>query len=343
MTRSLRLCAVVLALTVTLSVSPAPALAAPLASKRAEAVEIQAKLEVLQTRAEIATEAWNRAKIEYDSLHAKLKKINARLATNKTRTDTLQTSLNVRADTMYRSGPLGILEVLLGTVSFEDFATTWGLLNDMNAQEADSVIELKALRADAVVAQTELKAAEGSSKKVYAEMAGRRSSILKDEAEMQALLKGVEAEIAALQAEANARRAAAARAHRGTGGGTGWNWGNPTKAPRSGVVPIALKYLGYRYVWGASGPRTFDCSGFTMFVYAQVGVRLPHHSGSQIGVGQRVSRANLKPGDLVFFGSPIHHVGIYIGNGNMVHSPHSGDVVSIDPIDGRGFSGASRP
>ena len=338
-----RLVAAALVLTMTVALSPVAAIAAPLSTKRAQAVAIKAKIDDLQTRAEVATEDWNQAKIEYDDLHRQVTRINARLATNRSRTDVLQTSLNTRADVMYRSGPLGLLDVLLGAASFEDFATRWDLLNEMNKQEADAVAQLKTLRAEAVVAQAELKTSEAASKKAYGVMAARRASILKDEAQAKALLKGVEKEIAALEAADRARRAADARAHSGTRGGTGWNWGDPVRAPRAGVVAIALKYLGCRYVWAASGPRTFDCSGFTMFVYAQVGVRLPHSSRMQINYGAHVSRANLQPGDLVFFYNPIHHVGIYIGGGKMVHSPHTGDVVSIDPIDGRGFVGGCRP
>ena len=343
MGRILRFVAVALALGVALTSMPAPAFAAPITAKRALAVTIKAKIDALETKAEIATEDWNQAKIEYDALHAKVVRLNAKLASNKAKTDVLQTSLNVRADSMYRSGPLGLLDVLLGAATFDDFATTWDLLNEMNKEESEAVAQLKVLRTEALAVQAELKPAEAASKKVYDVMATRRRSILADEAEAKALLKGVEREIAALMAADRARRAADARASGGGGGGTGWNWGDPARSPRAGVVAIALRYLGCRYVWAASGPRTFDCSGFTMFVYAQVGVRLPHHSGSQIGQGARVSRDNLEPGDLVFFGSPIHHVGIYIGGGKMVHAPHTGDVVSIDPIDGRGFSGACRP
>jgi cell wall-associated NlpC family hydrolase len=343
MERIRRSVAVSLALAIALSVVPATAFAAPVSAKRALAVRIQGQINTLADKAEIATEDWNRAKIEYDGLHEKVVRITARLAANTTKTDILQTSLNVRADSMYRSGPLGLLDVLLGAASFEDFATTWDMLNDMNKQESEAVAQLKVLRADALVAQAELKTAAASAKKVYDVMATRRASILKDEATAKALLKGVEREIAALMAADRARRAADARASGGGGGGTGWNWGNPAIAPRAGVVGVALRYLGCRYVWAASGPRTFDCSGFVMFVYAQVGVHLPHYSGAQINCGARVSRDNLQPGDLVFFGSPIHHVGIYIGGGKMVHAPHTGDVVSIDPIDGRGFAGACRP
>ncbi|MDH4139710.1 MAG: NlpC/P60 family protein [Coriobacteriia bacterium] len=104
-----------------------------------------------------------------------------------------------------------------------------------------------------------------------------------------------------------------------------------------------MRYLGAPYRWGASGPNAFDCSGFTMFVYSQVGVSLPHSSRAQLGCGERVSRSDLQPGDLVFFGSPIHHVGIYVGGGNYIHAPHTGAVVRIDPLSRGDYSGACRP
>ncbi|MGH3033199.1 MAG: C40 family peptidase, partial [Gaiellaceae bacterium] len=98
------------------------------------------------------------------------------------------------------------------------------------------------------------------------------------------------------------------------------------------VVPIALRYLGIPYRWGGSSPSTgFDCSGFTMYVYGRIGISLPHHAASQYGYGRPVSRSNLVPGDLVFFNG-LGHVGIYIGGGRFVHSPHAGDVVKISSL-----------
>jgi cell wall-associated NlpC family hydrolase len=116
-------------------------------------------------------------------------------------------------------------------------------------------------------------------------------------------------------------------------------------APRySSVVGIALQYLGIPYVWGGSSPSTgFDCSGFTSYVYAQVGVSLPHHAASQYSYGTPVSWSQLAPGDLVFF-SGLGHVGIYIGNDQFVHAPHTGDVVRISSLSERSssFVGARR-
>ncbi|WP_116026692.1 C40 family peptidase [Thermomonospora umbrina] len=104
----------------------------------------------------------------------------------------------------------------------------------------------------------------------------------------------------------------------------------------------ALTKLGTPYVWGADGPTSFDCSGLTMWAYKQVGINLPHYTGSQWNAGTRISRSQLKPGDLVFFHDDLHHMGMYIGDGKMVHAPHTGDVVRIAPLEGRPYAGAVR-
>lgn len=98
------------------------------------------------------------------------------------------------------------------------------------------------------------------------------------------------------------------------------------------VLAYASNFLGVPYVWGGTTPSGFDCSGFVQYVYAHFGVYLPRVSQDQQNVGTLVSRANLQPGDLVFFGDPAHHVGIYVGNGNMIDAPHTGDVVKIEPL-----------
>ena len=98
-----------------------------------------------------------------------------------------------------------------------------------------------------------------------------------------------------------------------------------------GVVGIAMQFLGVPYVWGGASPSGFDCSGLIMYSFAQMGVSLPHHAASQYGMGVPVSRDQLQAGDLVFFNG-LGHAGIYIGGGQFIHAPHSGDVVKISSL-----------
>ena len=108
------------------------------------------------------------------------------------------------------------------------------------------------------------------------------------------------------------------------------------------ALRAALTQRGKPYVWGAAGPDSYDCSGLVMWAFAQEGIELPHYTGDQWNSGMHVSRANLEPGDLVFFFADISHVGIYIGNGLMVDAPSTGQVVQVQPVFWDSFVGAVR-
>jgi cell wall-associated NlpC family hydrolase len=101
------------------------------------------------------------------------------------------------------------------------------------------------------------------------------------------------------------------------------------------VVSYAKKFIGVKYLYGGESPKGFDCSGFTKYVYGHFGISLPHHAADQYKYGKYVSKSNLEQGDLVFFGksaSGIYHVGIYVGNGNFIHSPEPGEKVKITAL-----------
>ena len=109
------------------------------------------------------------------------------------------------------------------------------------------------------------------------------------------------------------------------------------------AVAEAHKQLGKPYVWGAAGPDSFDCSGLTQWVWAKAGVQLPHYTGDQWNAGRHVTKDQLIPGDLVFFDASLDHVGIYIGNGQMIHAPHTGAVIRVEDVWWDSFQGAIRP
>lgn len=117
-----------------------------------------------------------------------------------------------------------------------------------------------------------------------------------------------------------------------------------TAADTSKVVEFAMGQQGKPYRYGSEGPTSFDCSGFTKYCYGQVGVSLPHNSRAQSATGTPVSREELRPGDLVFFGrSGVNHAGLYIGNGNFIHSPSPGETVRVQPLSSHpGYMGARR-
>ena len=115
----------------------------------------------------------------------------------------------------------------------------------------------------------------------------------------------------------------------------------PTAAAQV-AVDTALAQLGDPYVWAGDGPDVFDCSGLTQYAYAAVGVALPHSSRAQSQLGVPVSRAELQPGDIVYFYSPVSHVGIYIGDGKMVHARTFGQPVAVTTVDMGGYAGARR-
>jgi cell wall-associated NlpC family hydrolase len=117
------------------------------------------------------------------------------------------------------------------------------------------------------------------------------------------------------------------------------------KAPTAAAqiaVDAALSKLGSPYVWGATGPGSFDCSGLLLWAYQKAGITLPRNSAAQAQYGTPVPRAQLQPGDLVAYYSPVSHIGMYLGDGKMVHAPTSGDVVKISPLQSQ-YAGATRP
>lgn len=321
-----------------------PASATPLDDKRAEAARLKAEVEELDEKLEIAAEEYNEAREQYEAVTADIQANEALAAELEARQVTLEAHLSTRVVSMYRQGPLGALEVLLGATSFEEFATMWDVLQTLNGRDAAQMAELRDTRMELERVHVEL-AAQQAEAKAYADVMERQRVEVEGQLEeRERLLAGVEDEIVELvrEAEEAARRRAAAAA---AAARPATDYGNPTNAPRSSVVAIAMSKLGAPYRWAAAGPDAFDCSGFTMWCYAQIGVSLPHSSRAQINVGQRVSRADLEPGDLVFFGrSTIHHVGIYVGNGNYVHAPNTGDVVKVSSLGARSdYVGACRP
>jgi cell wall-associated NlpC family hydrolase len=153
----------------------------------------------------------------------------------------------------------------------------------------------------------------------------------------------------AFEREQREQREQAAAESAPSGGGQSFAPSQPAPdvpAPSGGAqtaIDTAMAQLGKPYEYAASGPNTFDCSGLTMYAWAAAGVSLPHSSRMQFASLPHVPMEAMQPGDLVFYGSPIHHVGMYLGNGSYIHAPQTGDVVKISSVYRDDFAGAARP
>jgi cell wall-associated NlpC family hydrolase len=273
-----------------------------------------------------------------------------------------QLILQNRVVALYKSpAQASTLDVVLGSTSLSDAID--GVDTATRVQDQDTTVMKRVARYRAAVQKhgRALKKANAEQKQLVAQRAAEKSSIESRIAEQKQMLSTIQGQIDQMMAaEARQQRILKAQAEArlraqqeaavqivpspvsvASTDTSATTAAAPapdivTSAPPSqygGVVGIAMQYLGVPYVYGGSSPSGFDCSGFTMYVYGQMGVSLPHYTVAQYGMGTPVGRDQLEPGDLVFFDG-LGHVGLYIGNNEFIHAPHTGDVVKISSLTG---------
>ena len=334
---------------------------------QSQAKELLALVNQLDEELSAAAEDYDYAAQMLEDTQAAVKKTQKQVSTAEADLEKVQERLNRRVVEIYKSGDLSMLSVLLDASSFSDMIGRYDQLQRLSGQDADllnqvtdyknEVTDRKAqLDAELKKEQTQLADTDAAKEKVQAQLEKQKQALKGKEAQVAALKKAEAARQAALVAAAKkaaeeaARKAAAAKAaaaaaakkksntsttDSGGSGDIGYDADRSAK-----VVDIALQYIGVPYVWGASSPSGFDCSGLVKYAYGKLGIYLPHSSAMQYNYGVAVSKSQLKPGDLVFFYNPIHHVGIYIGNGNMVNA--TGDHVQIGTVWKSSYHGARR-
>jgi peptidoglycan DL-endopeptidase CwlO len=324
-------------------------------SKQAEAQRVLEQIHDIDLAVEQAAEAWNAANIELDRIEAEQLRNKRMLALARRNFGRAEKALEARLVTIYTSGESngGTMEVLLGATSLDDLLDRLDTADRVSEQDASILAQVRSFRGEMKERKAALARAHERQRQVVAERAARKATIEAQLVARQRLLSSIRSEITRLQAAERARQArlaAQARARLAAQPPTA----TPVSAAQApaqaappsaeseptapapsarygGVVGIAMQYLGTPYRWGGAAPGGFDCSGFVMYVYAQVGVSLPHNAAAQYGYGSPVSRSDLQPGDLVFFNG-LGHNGIYIGGGQFIHSPHTGDVVKISSL-----------
>jgi cell wall-associated NlpC family hydrolase len=340
---------IVIALAAALLAAPAATADPTVASKQAEARQVLAQIQRIDASMEQAVEAYDSATVKLQRIERDQRENRYELHVARSNLQRSQAALSRRLVQIYTSGDeLGGLGVLLGATSLNDFLSRIDAENSVSSQDARIVQEVTAFKAAVQRHKLQLAKAHADQARVVAARAAAKSRISQQLAQRRSLLSSIQGEIVHLRAMERARQIALASQARariasepapdtsGTVVGASVAAPGATVAPPSthgGVVGIAMRYLGVPYRWGGASPSGFDCSGLVMYVYAQVGVSLPHSSYAQYGAGVPVSRDQLEPGDLVFFNG-LGHVGIYIGGNQMIHAPHTGDVVKISSLTG---------
>jgi cell wall-associated NlpC family hydrolase len=330
-----------------------------------QTVEARRELDRINREVAIAAEDYNGAEIALRAARREAARAQARVAAKEAEVAAAASAIGQLAAAAYRSGigmdPYLRLMTTATPVSFVDQAATLDAISRSQMQQVRDVkVARRALEqaqalardrlaaADAIAARMErtkldierklvrqralvlrLETADARRERLEREAAERRAAQLAAARERQRQIEAAErARVAALRAS---RTRSAPPVYNG-----------PAEGRAAIAVQEAYRQLGKPYRWGAEGPDSFDCSGLSKWAWGKAGVVLPHYSRSQYNEGRHVSRAELRPGDLVFFGTPIHHLGIYVGNGAMIHAPQTGDVVKVSPAFRDDYVGAVR-
>jgi cell wall-associated NlpC family hydrolase len=341
-----------------------PAVGDPsIASKQAEAQSVMGQVQQLDSSLERVIQAYDLATVKLNRVRADFKANHAQLQIAKQSLSHAQSALSARLVSLYTSnGQSDSLEVLLGASSLDDLVNRFNTANRISSQDTQVLAQVAHFDNEVKAREVRLKHAKAEAAALVRERASERASIQGQLSTRRALLSSIRGQIAQLQAQEAARQAqlrrelaarivtqqqqapaqalsstvapvASSSPSTSSGSVGGGSVGAAPPPTHSSVVSIAEQYLGVPYRWGGASPSGFDCSGLVMYVFAQVGVSLPHSSYAQYGMGSAVSRDQLQPGDLVFFDG-LGHVGIYVGGGSFIHAPHTGDVVKISSISG---------
>ncbi len=358
----------------TLALLPGTAVADP---ERATSPEQAAQLAAdAGRRLEAVSEQVNEAHEVLAQQEAATEAAGAALAGAQDRLRDLDGQIRQVARTAYTSGDdtFAGLDLLMSSDSADDFVSSLATLDHIAAHTTGVLAEVGDAAAAAQRAQAEADTAEARAEATMEELSAQEAQLRDDVADYRAQFDALteaqrQAAIAAQEAGAAAAAAAAGGAAAESAPATGAAAGpapapqaaaGPAPAPQAvaagapaapaaggsgaaqAAVQTALAQVGDPYVWGAGGPNAFDCSGLTQYAYAAAGISLPHSSRMQAQMGTAVSRSQLQPGDLIFYYSPVSHVSMYVGNGQMVHASTSGQPVKVVSVDSMGGITAMR-
>ncbi|MFE9930069.1 NlpC/P60 family protein [Streptomyces sp. NPDC005533] len=303
--------------------------------------QVKTEVDRLYEEAEAATEQYNGAKEKADEAERALTGLREETARKTDQLNTARSALGTLAASQYRSGSLGTAVQLALAADPQEYLSQASFITRAGDRNAAGITTVRR-RLDEVGRLREQAAGQLADLRAKQDELSAHKAVIEDKlaAAKRLLAKLTAEERAAYEAQTPAASPAASSA--ATKSST------PPPPPADGsraarAVAFAYGAIGKPYVWGATGPGSFDCSGLTQAAWRSAGVSLPRTTYTQINAGRRVSRDQLAPGDLVFFYSGVTHVGLYIGNGQMIHAPRPGSTVRLAPVDSMPWAGASRP
>ncbi len=285
------------------------------------------RVEAIYAKAEAASERLNTARVNLKDSQIQLRALRADVIAQQKIVDKMSAQVTAMVVDQYQGGALSTASEVVFSADPDAFLSNLNAVSAYNTQSSQVMEQYSAqLR--------ELKLRQDAADEEVAARANLREELAAQKVELDKQVAEAKAKVAELEsAQLDALIASGLPV--------------PADVPASGRAAIALRYalaqVGDAYVWGAAGPNAFDCSGLMMAAWGQAGVGLPHSSSAQMGSGARVALANLQPGDLVFYYSPVHHVAMYIGGGRIVHAAHPGAGVRIDSLHSMPVTGAVRP
>lgn len=286
------------------------------------------QLDAIDAETEIASENYNAARARLERIRSDIKQAKHDYAVVSKAYKIQVKKLNDRAVTIYRQGDMTLWALIFESESFSQLVANVQYLAQLSTSDAKLLGQISDQKTDLQNTLAQLKEDEKEAASLEFELKARKIEVTQRNEDRTATLKNHNRELLALLNATTATEAAAETqlANQIVLG----QYKDITVEPGS-PVETAMAYRGIPYVWGGATKQGFDCSGLLVYVFAQHGVKLPHYSGSQYKMGTAVT-GQLEPGDAVFFGSPVHHVGIYIGGGYFIHAPHTGDVVKISKL-----------
>lgn len=330
---------------VLLSVATQAAFASPVDDKRRKAAQIAAQIETNGDKISAMAESYNYTRIQLDNLRSSVAGAQSQLESAEIQNTEVRARVQKRALTMYSaSNETDDLPVARVNEKRKDQYADIATGNDTS-----TIRQLQVTKETVSERKAELEKQLASISDQEKKLVDQKRALESANAAQQALLNQTKGEIATLIAQQQAARArvaaTTATTPRKSSGASNQSLPTnlPAPSPKAAIaIEFARQQLGKPYRYAAVGPNSYDCSGLTMKAYAAAGLSMPHYSGAQYAMFPKVPESMLQPGDLVFRGpGGSQHVGLYIGNGLMIHAPQTGDVVKIAPI--RNIIGGARP